>query len=78
MNTASVAFGTIVGLVLALTGTGGGILAVPLLVFSQQRPIMQAVPIALIALIAVGAVGAASALGQPARASAWCATAQRP
>jgi uncharacterized membrane protein YfcA len=49
--------GALVGLILALAGAGGGILAVPLLVFGLHLTIMQAAPIGLIA------VGAASALG---------------
>ena len=57
MTAISVALGAIVGLILALTGAGGGILAVPLLVFGLHLSIMQAAPVGLIA------VGAASALG---------------
>lgn len=49
--------GAIVGLILALAGAGGGILAVPLLVFGLHLTIMQAAPVGLIA------VGAASAFG---------------
>ncbi|CAN5833077.1 sulfite exporter TauE/SafE family protein [soil metagenome] len=49
--------GAVVGLILALTGAGGGILAVPLLVFGLHLTIMQAAPVGLIA------VGSASALG---------------
>ncbi|MEJ8810471.1 sulfite exporter TauE/SafE family protein [Variovorax ureilyticus] len=49
--------GTVVGFILALTGAGGGILAVPLLVFGLHMSIMQAAPVGLIA------VGAASAFG---------------
>ena len=49
--------GAVVGLILALTGAGGGILAVPLLVFGLHLSIMQAAPVGLIA------VGAASAFG---------------
>jgi uncharacterized membrane protein YfcA len=49
--------GAVVGLILALAGAGGGILAVPLLVFGLHLSIMQAAPVGLIA------VGAASALG---------------
>ena len=57
MTGISLALGAIVGLILALTGAGGGILAVPLLVFGLRLSIMQAAPVGLIA------VGAASALG---------------
>jgi len=49
--------GAVVGLILALAGAGGGILAVPLLVFGLHLSIRQAAPVGLIA------VGAASALG---------------
>ena len=56
-NPVALALGGVVGLILALTGAGGGILAVPLLVFGLHLSIMQAAPVGLIA------VGAASALG---------------
>lgn len=49
--------GAVVGIVLALTGAGGGILAVPLLVFGLHLPMQQAAPIGLLA------VGLAAALG---------------
>lgn len=49
--------GLIVGVILALTGAGGGILAVPLLVFGAQLGMAQAGPIGLLA------VGMAAALG---------------
>lgn len=49
--------GAAVGLVLALTGAGGGILGVPLLVFGLGLPIQKAGPISLLA------VGLAAALG---------------
>lgn len=49
--------GLVVGLILALTGAGGGILAVPLLVFGLQLSVSQAAPIGLLA------VGMAAALG---------------
>ncbi len=49
--------GAVVGLILALAGAGGGILAVPLLVFGLHLTMMQAAPVGLIA------VGAASAFG---------------
>jgi uncharacterized protein len=49
--------GAAIGLVLAFTGAGGGVLAVPLLVFGLGLPVAQAAPVALIA------VGAAAALG---------------
>jgi hypothetical protein len=49
--------GALIGLVMALTGAGGGVLAVPLLIFAQQLPVSQAAPIGLLA------VGLAAALG---------------
>lgn len=49
--------GLVVGVILALTGAGGGILAVPLLVFGLQMSVVQAGPIGLLA------VGMAAALG---------------
>jgi uncharacterized membrane protein YfcA len=49
--------GLVIGVILALTGAGGGILAVPLLVFGAQLSIAQAGPVGLLA------VGMAAALG---------------
>lgn len=51
------ALGLVVGLILALTGAGGGILAVPLLVFGTGAGVAEAGPIGLLA------VGMAAALG---------------
>ncbi len=53
----SLALGLVVGIILALTGAGGGILAVPLLVFSTGIGVAQAGPIGLLA------VGMAAVLG---------------
>lgn len=47
---ALVALGAAVGLVLALTGAGGGILAVPLLVFVTGIGVAAAVPVGLVAV----------------------------
>jgi uncharacterized membrane protein YfcA len=58
----SAALGAIVGLLLALTGAGGGILAVPLLVFGLHLSVAQAAPIGLIAVGASAAIGAALGL----------------
>jgi uncharacterized membrane protein YfcA len=52
------ALGAIVGLILALTGAGGGILAVPLLVFGLHLSIIQAAPVGLIAVGGAAAIGA--------------------
>jgi uncharacterized membrane protein YfcA len=54
--------GAVVGLILALTGAGGGILAVPLLVFGLHLPIAQAAPVGLIAVGSASALGAAMGL----------------
>jgi len=56
------ALGAVVGLILALTGAGGGILAVPLLVFGLHLSIMQAAPVGLIAVGSASALGAALGL----------------
>jgi hypothetical protein len=58
----SPALGAIVGLILALTGAGGGVLAVPLLVFGLQLSVQQAAPVALVAVGASAALGAALGL----------------
>jgi len=46
----SVGLGLIVGIILALTGAGGGLLAVPLLVFVVGLRVSEAVPISLLAI----------------------------
>ena len=50
--------GALVGLILAFTGAGGGILAVPLLVFGLHLSVNQAAPIALLAVGVAAAIGA--------------------
>lgn len=50
--------GLAVGLVLALTGAGGAILAVPLLLFVLHLPLAQAAPISLLAVAISAALGA--------------------
>lgn len=50
--------GCLIGLVLALTGAGGGILATPALVFGAGLDTLQAAPIALLAVGMSAAVGA--------------------
>jgi uncharacterized membrane protein YfcA len=52
------ALGALVGLLLALTGAGGGILAVPLLVFGLDLSVAQSAPIGLIAVGLSAAIGA--------------------
>jgi uncharacterized membrane protein YfcA len=53
----SLCLGLAIGIILALTGAGGGILAVPLLVFGAHQSVAQAGQISLLA------VGMAAALG---------------
>jgi uncharacterized membrane protein YfcA len=55
----SICLGLFVGLVLALTGAGGSILAIPLLIFGLNLSITQATPIALLAVMSAASVGAA-------------------
>ena len=50
--------GTGVGLVMGLTGAGGGILAVPLLTWSLGWTMQQAAPVALLAVAVGAAIGA--------------------
>lgn len=52
------ALGVFIGILMGLTGAGGGILSVPLLVFAFHMPISQAGPIALTAVALSAAVGA--------------------
>ncbi len=54
--------GLVIGVILALTGAGGGILAVPLLVFGIQMSVAQAGPIGLLAVGMAAALGAALGL----------------
>ncbi|HEX7633710.1 MAG TPA: sulfite exporter TauE/SafE family protein [Noviherbaspirillum sp.] len=54
---ASIVLGLIIGVVMRLTGAGGGILAVPLLTFGMDMTVSEAGPIGLLA------VGMAAALG---------------
>jgi uncharacterized protein len=56
--------GAVVGLVLALTGAGGGIIAVPLLVFGLNLPMQQASPIGLLAVGLAASLGALLGLRQ--------------
>ena len=54
--------GVLVGAVMGLTGAGGGILAVPALVFGLGWTLTQAAPVALLAAAAAGFVGALEGL----------------
>lgn len=58
----SFTLGLIVGVILALTGAGGGILAVPLLIFGARLGVAQAGPIGLLAVGMAAALGAALGL----------------
>jgi uncharacterized membrane protein YfcA len=60
----TVGLGAVIGLVLALTGAGGGVLAIPLLVFGLHLPVQQAAPVGLMAVGLASALGAALALRQ--------------
>lgn len=60
----TLALGMAVGMVMGLTGTGGGILAVPLLVLVLQLSISEAAPIGLVAVGLAAAVGAFIGLRQ--------------
>jgi uncharacterized protein len=52
------AFGLVVGLVLALTGAGGAIVAVPLLVFGLHMGMAEAGPVGLLAVTLASSLGA--------------------
>lgn len=56
--------GLIIGAVLGLTGAGGGIFAVPALVFGLGTDIRDAAPVALLAVGAAAALGALQGLRQ--------------
>ncbi len=63
-STLGVALGAAIGLVMALTGAGGGVLAIPLLVFGLHLSLQQASPVGLLAVGLAAAVGAAIGLYQ--------------
>ncbi|MBA2659211.1 MAG: sulfite exporter TauE/SafE family protein, partial [Nitrosospira sp.] len=58
----SVLLGSLVGVILALTGAGGAIIAVPLLIFGLHLVVAEAAPIALFAVSVSAAIGALLAL----------------
>ncbi len=62
INLISIGLGLFVGLVLALTGAGGSIIAVPLLVFSLHLSIAQSAPIGLLAVSLASSVAATHGL----------------
>lgn len=55
--------GALVGLALGLTGGGGSIFAVPLLIYALRLPPDEAMPVSLVAVAVTAAVGAAQAIG---------------
>lgn len=54
----AVLLGSTIGISLGLTGAGGGILAVPALMFGMDMSLTEAAPIALVAVGAASAIGA--------------------
>lgn len=62
LSALSLLMGGFVGVVLALTGAGGGVLAVPLLVFGLHLQMAQAAPVGLLAVGLAAAVGASLGL----------------
>lgn len=62
MITASILFGALTGLVMGLTGAGGGILAVPALVLGLGLGMAQAMPVALMAVGFAALLGAVDGL----------------
>ncbi len=56
--TLAIILGAVVGLVMGLTGAGGGILAVPALVFGLHLTVAEAGPIGLLAVCIAAAIGA--------------------
>jgi len=54
----SILLGSFTGIVLALTGAGGAIIAVPLLIFGLHLAVAEAAPIALLAVCLSAAIGA--------------------
>lgn len=59
-----IAIGLFIGLVLALTGAGGSILAIPLLMLGLNLSLSQAAPIALLAVLLAAIMGTIRGLGQ--------------
>ncbi len=58
----AIALGLLVGLILALTGAGGAIIAVPLLMFGFHWDVIHAAPVALLAVCSSALVGTALGL----------------
>lgn len=55
-------FGIVIGIILGLTGAGGGILAIPALVIGLGWTMTQSIPIALLAVSAAATIGAVEGL----------------
>lgn len=55
---ATIVFGALVGLSLGLTGSGGSILAIPLLVYGVGLAVQDALPVSLLMVAAIAAFGA--------------------
>ena len=60
----AVVLGALIGLVMALTGAGGGVMAIPLLVFGLHLPVQQAAPVGLVAVGLAAVLGAGLGLRQ--------------
>jgi uncharacterized membrane protein YfcA len=60
----SIGIGLCVGLILALSGAGGGIFAIPILVFGLGLSITQAAPVALLAVMSAASIGAIQGLNK--------------
>jgi uncharacterized protein len=58
----SLCLGLLVGFILALSGAGGAIFAIPLLMFGLQLNLTQAAPIALLAVMSAASIGAIQGL----------------
>jgi len=58
----SAGLGVFVGMMMALTGAGGGILSVPLLVFGLNLSVASSGPIGLLAIAVAGSLGAINSL----------------
>lgn len=56
--TTSLLLGAFIGILLSLTGAGGGILSVPLLVFALHISVGEASPVSLLAIMLAACVGA--------------------
>ncbi|EBH2786820.1 sulfite exporter TauE/SafE family protein [Salmonella enterica subsp. diarizonae] len=70
--------GLIIGVLMGLTGAGGGILAVPALMFILDLPITKASPLALIAVSAAAVIGACIGLETRYRAALLMAVSGMP